>query len=552
MKKRLSFLLMLLCGSYSQLFANNVQISNAAIVNNGPGNVQVEFSLSWENSWRTNVGPNNYDGVWVFFKYKQPSGNWTHITMTGNNNVIPTGFSVYQTNDFLKTGAMIYRDATNMGFGGVSILEDKIRLGVISTLPYDIDVRGFAVEMVFIPAPTVRPFFGDGNGTTESTNAFHYTDNTATTSSVVPMKVDVNGFDDNELEGVTNSTGIYVYSNDTIQKTQPLGTLDPFPTMKALWCMKYEISQAQYRDFLNTLTYTQQAARTAVVPSSATGTGALATAGTNRSYIEIATPGVNSTTPAVYGCDASGNNVYDEDADGEWVACGYITWPDMAAYLDWSGLAPMSELQYERICRGSSSAGPNPAILGQFAWGDSSIVGSNYTVGDYSQATEYIGSNNSLISINGGNAVWSATHSDGPLRCGIFATESSNRKSSGAGFYGTMEMSGNMSEYCITIGNAAGRSVRFIPNGNGNIAATGNAQLSVGGAGFWPGMEGNLNTSNVNTCSGTCEVSGSAGMMLRGGGFDDVVTELRISDRGAFTPTARVGSRGGRGVLYIR
>jgi hypothetical protein len=109
-----------------------------------------------------------------------------------------------------------------------------------------------------------------------------------------------------------------------------------------------------------------------------------------------------------------------------------------------------------------------------------------------------------------------------------------------------------MSEYCITIGNAAARSVRFIPNGNGNIAATGNAQLSVGGAGFWPGMEGNLNTSNVNTCSGTCEVSGSAGMMLRGGGFDDVVTELRISDRGAFTPTARVGSRGGRGVLYIR
>jgi hypothetical protein len=115
-----------------------------------------------------------------------------------------------------------------------------------------------------------------------------------------------------------------------------------------------------------------------------------------------------------------------------------------------------------------------------------------------------------------------------------------------------MELSGNVSEYCITLGNAAGRSVRYIPNGNGTISAAGNAQLSVGGAGFWPGMEGNLNTNNVNTCSGTCEVTGAAGMMLRGGGFDDPSSELRIAERGAFTPTARVGSRGGRGVLYIR
>src|SRR4051794_28832837 len=112
MKKRLSLLLMLFCGCFNQLFANNVQISNAAIINNGPGNVQVEFSLSWENSWRTNVGPANYDGVWVFFKYKNANGSWTHITMTGSHNEIPTGYAVYQTNDFLKTGAMIYRDAT--------------------------------------------------------------------------------------------------------------------------------------------------------------------------------------------------------------------------------------------------------------------------------------------------------------------------------------------------------------------------------------------------------------------------------------------------------
>lgn len=546
MRTRYLLQLFLLFCSMGTAFANNVQISNVSILNNGPGNVQVQFDLSWDNSWRANIGPNNYDGVWVFFKYKTASGNWTHMTMTGNNNVIPSGFDVYQTNDFLKAGAMIYREASNMGTGNVSM--SSVQLGVISTLPYNIDVRGFAVEMVFIPAPTTRPFFGDGDGTTESTNAFHYTDNTATTGSVVPMKVDVNGFDDNEIEGVTNSTGIYVYSNDTIQKTVPLGSLDPFPTMKAIWCMKYEINQAAYRDFLNTLTYSQQAVRTAVAPNSAVGTGALTTAGTNRNYIEIATSGVSTTTPAIYGCDASGDNEYDGASDGEWIACGYLTWPDVAAYMDWSGLAPMSELQFERISRGSSSAGPNPAVLGEFAWGTNTVCSTAYSLSGNATANEVV----TNPSGTDGNAAYSTTSSPGPLRSGIFATSSSSRITSGAGFYGVMELSGDLSEYCVTIGNAAGRSVRFVPNGNGTIATTGNAQLSVGGAGFWPGMEGNLNTSNVNTCSGTCEVTGSAGMMLRGGGFDDIATELRIAERGAFTPTARVGSRGGRGVLYIR
>jgi formylglycine-generating enzyme required for sulfatase activity len=545
MKTRCLFLLFLLFCSMGSALANNVQISNVSILNNGPGNVQVQFDLSWDNSWRTNIGPNNYDGVWVFFKYKTASGAWTHMTMTGNNNTIPAGFDAYQTNDFLKTGAMIYREAANMGTGNVSM--SGVQLGVVSTLPYNIDVRGFAVEMVFVPAPTVRPFFGDGNGTTEALNALHYTDNTATTSSVIPMKVDLNGFDDNELEGVTNSTGIYVYSNDTIQKTVPLGTLDPFPTMKALWCMKYEITQAAYRDFLNTLTYTQQAARTASAPSGTVGTGALTTSGTERNYLEIANSGVSTTTPAIYGCDANGNNLYDESDDGEWIACGFITWPDVAAYLDWSGMAPMSELQFERMCRGSSSSGPNPAILGEYAWGTNTIFGSAYTLSGDATANEVATNMSSSV----GNAAYSTT-AVGPYRNGIFATSSSSRVSSGAGFYGIMELSGNLTEYCITLGNAAGRSVRFVPNGNGNISAGGYAQLSVGGAGFWPGMEGNTNATANNTCSGTCEVTASAGLMLRGGSYNDPATELTVSERGAFTPTARTGNRGGRGVLYIR
>jgi hypothetical protein len=526
--------------------ANNVVISNVSVVNNGPGNIQIKFDLSWDNSWRVNVGPNNYDGVWVFFKYKNASGNWIHMTMTGNNNVIPVGVDVYQTNDFLKAGAMVYRESTNMGTGSMSL--SNIKLGVTSTLPYDIDVKGFATEMVFVPAPTTRPFFGDGNGASESLNAFHYTDNTATTGSVVPMKVDANGYDDNDME----VGGLYIYSNDTIQTASPLGTLDPFPTMKALWCMKYEISQAAYRDFLNTLSYDQQDNRTVNPPNGATGTGALGTAGASRQYIELITPGISNTTPAVYGCDANANNVYDEAADGEWVACGGLSYNDLAAYLDWCGLAPMSEFQYERICRGHTSAGPQPAVFGEYAWGTSTIFSPTYTLTGASTASELA----SNASSNLGNANWSSTFPSnpytGPLRNGIFATGISNRVTSGSSFFGVMEMTGNLYEFVITVGNEAGRSVRFIPNGNGNISSLGNAQLSVGGAGFWPGMEGNNSLSTTNTCSGTCEVTGAGGIVLKGGSYLDASSMLTVSQRNYGTPTVRAANRGGRGVLYIR
>ncbi len=549
MKKSLYILFSFLCLA-SVCIANNIQIANVSIVNNGPGLIQVKFDLSWDNSWRTPAGQNNYDGAWVFFKYKTASGNWTHMTMTGSNNVLPSGFDVYQTTDFLKTGAMIYRDASNPGNGSVSAT--NISLGVINSLPYNIDIKGFAIEMVYIPAPTVRPFWGDGNGSQESLNAFHYTDNTATTSSVLQMRVDANGFDDAEL----TSDGIFVYSNDTLQLTNPLGTLDPFPTMKALWCMKYEISQAGYRDFLNTLTETQQATRTTTSPTSAIGTNVMPpTATTARNHIQIKTPGVNPGTPAVYGCNANNNGVFDEASDGEWVACACLNWPDVAAYLDWSGLGPLSEFQYERICRGHTSAGPQPAVFGEFAWGTNSIFNAIYTLSGAGTAGELV--TNSAPPA--GNAVWSNTFPSFPefgvVRSGIFATATSDRVSSGASFFGVMEMTGNVSEYCITVGTIAGRSCRYVPNGDGNISVNGNAQLPSSYGGFWPGMEGNTNSSAINTCIGGCEVTGTAGVMLRGGNWISAPSSiLAVSYRVSAQPTIlpRYEGYGGRGVLYIR
>lgn len=541
--KKLCYLTLLLSLSLAS-FANNVQITNLSIVNYSPGAIQVKFDVSWDNSWRTNVGPANYDGVWVFFKYKQPGGDWTHLNLTGINNIAPFNFDIFQNAGSTKTGAMIYRESTNLGVGTVTAT--NVALGVINNLPYDIDVKGFAIEMVYVPPPSgVRAVFGDGNGTTESVNALHYADNIATNNAVLPVLCDANGFDDAELD----ADGIYVYSNDTIQLTNPIGPLEPFPTMKALWCMKYEINQASYRDFLNTLDSLQQVSRTSVLPSSSTGTSALTSpAAYGRNYIEIVTP-ATLNNPAVYGCDANGNNIYNEAADGEWIACNFLAWPDIAAFLDWSGLAPMTEIQYERMCRGNSSAGANAAVLGEYAWGTNTIFGSSYTLTGNATAAEV--ASNASASL--GNAAYNVTSGNSPLRSGVFATATSNRITSGASYYGIMEMSGNMTEYCISLGSVAGRSCRYVFNGNGVISNLGNAQFTPGSAGFWPGMEGNANLSLINTCSGTCEVTGTAGIRFRGGSIGDGAATLSISDRGqVFTPSARAVNRGGRGVLYIR
>ena len=106
---------------------------------------------------------------------------------------------------------MLYRENTNLGV--VTVTATNVSLGAISNLPYDIDVKGFAIEMVYVPAPpSCRVVLGDGNGTTKYVNALHYTGNLATNHAVLPVTCDPNGFDDNKLE----IDGKYVYHNNTI------------------------------------------------------------------------------------------------------------------------------------------------------------------------------------------------------------------------------------------------------------------------------------------------------------------------------------------------
>ena len=115
-----------------------------------------------------------------------------------------------------------------------------------------------------------------------------------------------------------------------------------------------------------------------------------------------------------------------------------------------------------------------------------------------------------------------------PLRTGVFATTLTNRVSSGGTYYGIMEMSGNLYEYAISVGNAAGRAF-------------------TGGHG-----DGYL---DVNGATDQSQLTTNAPWGTRGSAWNDAQAYLRISDRyyGNIGPSNVLATRyAGYGIRCVR
>jgi hypothetical protein len=97
---------------------------------------------------------------------------------------------------------------------------------------------------------------------------------------------------------------------------------------------------------------------------------------------------------------------------------------------------------------------------------------------------------------------------------------------SGGGYYGGMELWGNLFERATTVGNSTGRAFEGRYHGNGILDSSGNPNVTS-----WPGTN-------------------AVGAGLRGGDWLVDATYARLSDRSvaANAFTARYFSRGGRGV----
>ncbi len=313
----------------------------------------------------------------------------------------------------------------------------------------------------------------------------------------------------------------------TLPATYPKG-------YKGFYIMKYELSQEQYCNFLNMLSYTQQKNRIGnnldnlnkgdyvfgnpKHPSCRNGIAVFSRK--------------NMSQPAVFGCNLNPAEPFFDKDDGQTLACNYMTGADMLAYLDWSGLRPMSELEYEKACRT-----PSRVIPGEYAWNTTSAVSLG---GQGGLSTSTIGTENE-VPVNNNVNTNSGAPSFGPVRCGSFGTSNTNQEQSGGSFYGVMEMSGNLGEmyYSVTGGSYLNTNPTSASNneyhGDGTIATNGDFNVVT----YW-------NRSNDATA-----------FSVRGGSFASPDSYLRISDRRVMmgynnvTRDSTVTFRGGRSLRHV-
>lgn len=563
------------------VYANNITVSNVVT---GSQNVvsdftYVNFDLSWENSWRTSSGPSNWDAAWVFVKFQVGGSNpvltgasssGTTVTVNSTTDlrvgmpvIVSAGTGAFAANTRIVSianatqfvvsatpstalssatvtcqriwehaclntlaanhsgpagtafsvptdsmGVFIYRSADGTGtfsLSNVALRWDYGINGVNDTAL--IQIRVFAIEMVYVPQGSFS--VGSGSGGSGLSEFYTHTTN-------VPFQITGEG----QITVGTNSGNLY-YANNTYSGDQSGPIPANFPKgFNAFYCMKYEITQGQYRDFLNTLTRQQQANRLGTdgtvgrfaggftwngTAFSATANNAL-TSPANRNGLRLIVVPSSTIEPRTYACDLTASsspfasNTVNQSNDGEWIAMSQINWMDGCTFADWAGLRPMTELEYEKACRGTLAP-----VANEFSWGSTSIT--------MATGISNKGALNESITNNGANCAYNEHDSiQGPIRVGAFATANTNRVQAGASYYGIMEMTGNLWERCVTVGNIDGRSFTGL-HGNGRINENGHADV-----GFWPGIS-------------PTGVIGATGSGFRGGPWVFNLSYAYLSDR---------------------
>ncbi|MDR1153109.1 MAG: SUMF1/EgtB/PvdO family nonheme iron enzyme [Bacteroidales bacterium] len=560
-KKYLLCTALLLAVFSVKVFPSGIQVLNTEVTTNSDKkSAQVKFSLTWDHSWRLDDGPKNWDAAWVFIKYRTlPGDNWNHayISTTAASHKLPTNASlslgnstavVGGANTTVSVGAFIFRKAAGNGavsFTDIELNWDFTKNGL--TGGEQVEVCVLATEMVYIPQgpyylgdytsigrftrnrssnsaalggeaviqiatanPTHAGYFSNywsiyGSNSSAYTTARTGLVNNCISSVSAPVPDDANA--GNRVSGANNPTPWTSFAS-VINTNFPRG-------FSAFYCMKYEVTQGEYVQFLNknlvsvknagTYFNSGTAGRYAIVKKANTGT---------------------ANTPAEYELS---------NPTAAYLPCNYLGTKDITAWLIWAGLRPMTELEFEKVCRGTEAIPGTASLRPQYAWGSTNI---NNAAGFANKGMSNEGPSNAtgncaVATSAAVTAIGSATAGlDGPMRAGGFATPVSSREKAGGSFYGVMEMSGNLWERCISVGNDLGRLFQgsvIAGHGNGEIGPNANPDLPIGGG--WPAVTG-------------------AGLGFRGGSYLDIPDRARISDRYFINLVniTRHQSFGGRGV----
>ncbi len=488
-------------------FANNLQLRNLNLVSTDATSNTMTFTVNMaqDNSWRSTM---NHDAAWLFMKYSTDGGiTWRHASMaaSGTNPMgftAPTDFEIIVPSD--QKGFFLQR--TSFGSGsvtasGVKFVWNYGQDGLSDAVAQAANTitKVFGLEMVYVPQGAF--YAGDGTsssdyrlkqGTADNDPWYIANENPITTTNSAS-----DGFYYTTTGGTgeNNSGDVFL-----VAASYPKG-------YGAFYMMKYELTEGEWVNFFNTLNTTEKAKRD--ITAAALG-GKNSDATVSRNTISW-----DSTHPA-----------YNAETVRPARPVSYVGWPDVAAFADWSGLRPMTELEFEKAARGRDIA----AVADEFVWGttNSSVP----AAGDIAPNADEDGSEellNSVSNLNRNNLAWTsgdgraggaAAGQSGPLRAGIFADNGGDRVSGGAGYYGNLELSGNLAEPVVTLGRTQGR--QFLGTHGDGVLSTANGNEGNATNADWPGINNTLSYG----------VTGTTGIGYRGGDYSSAsIRHFQTSSR---------------------
>ncbi|WP_291725688.1 SUMF1/EgtB/PvdO family nonheme iron enzyme [Bernardetia sp.] len=465
-------LLLIFLSNSKNSFANDVKIENLRITENN----FLECTVKWENSWffnkeltiisenSTSTAQKDFifkDGVWCFLKIRTNDYKWKHIYLSENDVFINNQDSDTELENVEDKGGFFLSSIIREEKNGSSETSISIRLPNEIKNQFGVyDIALYAIEMVWVDEGSF--FVGDG---VHSQNALRKASLENDSTAVKPFLID----SENEIAVGTAANNLF--GNDTEEFPQK-NIPNTFPKgYDGFWIMKYEINQSQYTDFLNTLTFKQQSNRTANSPESENGTSALTSTLPLRNSIFIKVKGnQNLNIPATY-----------EVREGKYRACNWLSAEDISAFLDWAALRPITELEFEKAARGITHP-----TKGEFSWGTPYIVDANTIQNDGTEnetvtETANFADSAGLAPYNSGIEF---NQLNGVLRNGFGAkgadfstSEFELRLQAGASFWGVLELSGNVWEYCVKTNNTDALSFARNQIGDGTLDENGNANF---------------------------------------------------------------------------
>ena len=259
----------------------------------------------------------------------------------------------------------------------------------------------------------------------------------------------------------------------------PTGASTGWPNgYSSFYIMKYEVSQGQYADFLNMLKATDATARFE----------------SHTDYEHT----ITYTSGSAYGLRYA--------ASKPTRASAYLSWDDVRAYASWAALRPMTEMEFEKAGRGTSSGTFFKAV---YPWGSDNPDTGNVLYCPLGHVSPYDAWKYYANYYDGGS---NANTYDGPTNVGNYLAGSiespvitRTTAQAGASPYGVADLAGNVWEHMINCDKNSGTTVLTPANGDGALHTS---YLT------------DLNWSDA-----------ALGKGFRGGSWDSGSSYLRVSDR---------------------